>query len=361
MKITFYHFYTFKMGRGIETLILSLANQLVKNGHEITILSGSKEIETLVIPDKAIKVITTPKFRYFEHWFALPFFIWNLFKIKSDYTVIFFADFGEQYTLPLVNLFKKHKLIIYLCYPFSSVPHRYVNFAKKNIFKNAHKIIADAKWIADEAEPIFKRDINTVPVGTNPERFKPNIVNREIMRNKFSISKDSFVLLNVSSLEQRKGVWRVIEALNILEDPQIIYVILGKGEEEENLKKKVYSYNLEKQVMFLGTTTTLELYYQMADVFVMVPDLEGNSIASHEAMSSELPLIVSNTGGFPEAVPADGAEFVNPDNIDELVSAISKLKKDEISRKLMGAINRNHVIQNYGWESISKQFLKEIE
>lgn len=361
MRVTFYHYYTFRLGRGIETLIISLANELSEKGHEITILSGSREIETLVKVNPKVKVLSAPKFKYFEHFLTVPFFALKLIQLKTDYTVIFFADFGEQYTLPIVNFFKKNKLVVYLCYPFSSVPHRYKNFYKKSIKINIDKVLADANWIAIGAEHVFDKKISTVPVGTDPDRFFPSSQNKKDMREKLGIKEDSFVLLNVSALEHKKGIWRVIEALVNLKDPQIIYVILGKGIDEENLRKMVIKHNLENQVLFLGTTAELELFYQLSDVFIMVPDLEGNSIASHEAMSSSLPLIVSNTGGFPEAVPFNGAIFVNPDNSQEIVSAIRQLKNDKNLRVEMGIINRNHIIDNYSWKAISEIFIKAIE
>ena len=43
MKICFWHFYTFRIRRGIETLVVSLSNALAKKGEDVSIARVNPE------------------------------------------------------------------------------------------------------------------------------------------------------------------------------------------------------------------------------------------------------------------------------------------------------------------------------
>jgi glycosyltransferase involved in cell wall biosynthesis len=356
MRILFFHFHTFKLPRGIETLVLSLANELSKTGNLVSILAGSQVIQPLIKPLPSVSVHKSPKFRWFEKQIAIPYFVWHLLWHRYDRVVVFFADFGEKEALKLAGLFKKIHTVLYLCYPFSSVPHRYYNIKKAGWAKSTDTILADARWIADEAVEYFGRPVGVVPVGTDLVRFKPNAKNKKILRADLSIGDDEIVLLHVGALEHRKGVHRVIRAMADLKGLPLRYFVLGAGPDENDLKQLTGELGIRERVIFGGVVSNLELYYQMADVFVMVPDAEGNSVASIEAMSCELPLIVSGEGGYRESVTEAGAIFVNQNEHSEIVKAISTLLENAPLRKEMGRQNREHVMNNYSWQSVARQF-----
>jgi glycosyltransferase involved in cell wall biosynthesis len=340
--------------------VLSLSNELNQKGHEVTIVSGSQTIEPLIAPDKGIRIVKSPGSRYYEKKLAVPFFCCHFLLNSYDRIIVFFADFGEEETLKFVGKFKKLNTVLYLCYPYSSVPHRYNSMIKAGWRTSINTILADADWIATEAAELFGRIVKVVPVGTNPDRFKPDVATRIKMRKQFRLSDEEFVLLHVGALEERKGVHRVIEALRFLENIPVKYVILGSGPDQAMLMEMVQKYYLASKVIFAGTTSELERYYQMADIFIMVPDSEANSVASIEAMSSALPLIVSNDGGYAESLPPDGAIFVDQNKTESIVEAISHLAKNEKLRLEMGHTNRKHVIEHLSWEAISESFVTAI-
>jgi len=184
-----------------------------------------------------------------------------------------------------------------------------------------------------------------VPVGTDTKRFKPDDAKRTETRAQLGIQPDEVVLLNVSELEERKGTGRVIESLPFVRErsPLTRYLILGKGSCREALEKRVGELYLTPWVHFLGTTTELPRFYNAADIFVMVPDKEANSIASHEAMASGLPVIVSDSGGFQEVVDDSCGRLVNPQSRDEIVKAILELAENGLLRKELGQQGRKRI------------------
>jgi phosphatidylinositol alpha-1,6-mannosyltransferase len=363
VRIAFWHFYTFRLLRGIETLIVSLANALVKTGADVSIVSASPTTTPLVSPDPRVHIYAFPTPWYYSHQFITPFYVHHFLKHRYDHVVAFFADFGEGSALRILNRFCDIPLTLYLCYPYAAAPHRYSSFRSRGWEQKATVILADAKWIAQEAEQFFHRAVGVVPVGTDPERFTVNRSLRDRSRKQWHINESNVVALNVSSLEQRKGVARMIKAMSRLAPrfSQLRYLILGKGEQELELRRMVKDLQLDEVVIFAGTTSELEAYYNAADIFVMLTDDEGNSIACHEAMSSGLPVVISDTGGFIESVPATAGFRVNPHDTESIDDALGRLITNPDLRQSMGQAGRDHILSNYSWDKMADQFLRQLQ
>jgi glycosyltransferase involved in cell wall biosynthesis len=359
MKIAFWHFYTFRMLRGIETLVVSLANALARQNAEVSLITARPTIRPLVLPDPLVKVHAYPTGSYFEHRTIVPFYVYHCLRHRYDHVVVFFADFGEGPAWRIVNQFVDLPLTLYLCYPYSSVPHRYRSFLRWGWDQKARHILADASWIAREANELFRRPVSVVPVGTDPERFQPNSSRRDALRRQWGYADSDVVLLNVSALDRRKGTWRVLQTMGRLRDhfPNLRYFILGQGEDEPELRKTVDGLGLNGIVTFGGVTRQLEAYYNMADIFVMLPDAEGNSVACQEAMSCALPVVASNTEGFVESVPGEAGLLVDPNHPERIDEALTRLVCDASLRATRGCAGRNHVLANYSWDRIAERFL----
>jgi glycosyltransferase involved in cell wall biosynthesis len=359
MRIAFWHFYTFRLFRGIETLVLSLANALAEHGADVSLITASPTLRPLVQPSPRVHVYAYPTGRYYSHLTIAPFYTAHFLRHRYDSVVTFFADFGESPTWRLLGRQLNLPLALYLCYPYSAVPHRYRSFQKLGWDRSARHILADASWIADEAEELFKRPVSVVPVGTDPVRFSPDPARRAELRAKHGFRDDDVVMLNVSALEPRKGVHRSLQALGRLRRqlPNLRFFILGQGDDEPHLRAMVESDGLGDRVIFGGVTSQLEAYYNMADIFVMLPDAEGNSIAAHEAMSCELPVVVSNSGGFRESVTPEAGFLVPFDDDTAIDSVLRRLVAEPELRHTMGSAGRTHVQQNHSWGRVAEQFL----
>jgi glycosyltransferase involved in cell wall biosynthesis len=363
VRIAFWHFHTFRLLRGIETLIVGLSNALVERGVDVSIVTAKATTLSLTAPDSRVKIYAYPTPRYYSHQFIVPFYVNHFLLHGYDHVIAFFADFGEGSSLRILNTLRRIPLTLYLCYPYSAAPHRYLSFRKQNWQSKARNIFADAVWIAEEAEQFFGRSVPVVPVGTDPARFVPNSDTRRRWREQWGFTDSDVVLLNVSSLERRKGIHRVIQTMSRLRGrfPQLRYVVLGEGEEKPELVKLAGELGLNEVVMFAGTTSELQAAYNMADVFVMLTDDEGNSVACHEAMSSGLPVVVSDTGGFIESVPSTAGFRVNPDDPNEIDDALSRLITDPLLRQRLGQAGRTHILRDYSWDKTAEKFLKELQ
>jgi len=363
MRIAFLYYYTYRLPRGVETLIASLANALARRGVEVAIVTARPTLRPLVPPDPAVRVYAYPTVRYFEHVCIAPYFVWNLLRHPYDRVVVFYGDFGEGLTWRILRLLRRAPpLVLYLCSPYSAVPHRYQSFLNLGWAKEARHILADAGWVAREAEELFQRPVSVVPVATDPQRFRPDASRRGETRQRLGYQDSDVVMLNVSALEPRKGVTRAIEAMARLKDqfPQLRYYIMGKGDEEAGLRRQVEQDGLQGRVAFGGVTPDLEAYYNMADIFVMLPDGEANSVACHEAMSSGLPVVASRKPGFLETVTPGAGLLVDPEQPQEVDAALGRLISSAEMRIAMGREGRARILASHTWAHRAQEFLEAV-
>lgn len=363
MRVAFWHFYTFRLLRGIETLVLSLSNALVRKGVDVSIVTAAQTVEPLVRPDPAVKVFAYPTFRYYEHLsIALPYVV-HFLRHRYDHVIVFFADFGEGTAWRLLRHLKQIPLTLYLCYTYSGAAHRYRSFLKLGWNRTAEFILADAEWIAREAEPLLGRRVEPLPVGTDPERFRPDSDLRAEARRRWGLNERDVVMLNVSALERGKGTWRGVEAMARLQHrfPELRFFICGQGEEEAPLRSRVRELGLDKRVTFCGTTKRLEVFYNLADLFLMLADQEANSLACLEAMSSGLPVVVSRRGGFTESVPFGAGRLIDPDQREEIDAALGELISDSSLRRRSGEIGRSHVERHHSWDRIAERLVSILQ
>jgi len=229
MKIAFLHFWTFRMRRGVETMVVSLANELAAFGNDVSIVTASPTLEPLVPPSERVHVKAYPTYRYFESLTIVPLYAFDLLRSKYDVVVVFFADFGEGLAWKLASPFFSSRLVLYLTFPVESAAHRYSAYKRWGVDRKAVQILADAEYTAEEGRKFLERLVNVLPSGTDPQRFKQDENKRACLRKGLGFQEDDVVLLNVAALEERKGIWRVIEALTELSThcSKIRYLILG--------------------------------------------------------------------------------------------------------------------------------------
>lgn len=142
-----------------------------------------------------------------------------------------------------------------------------------------------------------------------------------------------------------------------------MYLIIGKGEEEERLIELTKDLGLEEYVKFVGYVETedMPLYYNNCDVFVMPSktidiDYEGFGIVYLEANACGKPVIGGKSGGVGDAV-IDGVTglLVDPDNIEEISQAIIRLLIDQAYARKLGESGRRRIEEELNWKTVGEK------
>jgi len=158
--------------------------------------------------------------------------------------------------------------------------------------------------------------------------YGPGPKNTELL-NRYGLTGKK-VLLTVGRLvsqDRSKGFDEVLDILPelIKEIPDLVYLIVGDGNDRQRLKEKAASLGIEDRVIFTGYVSESEKadYYRLADVYVMPGRKEGFGFVFLEAMACGIPVIASKVDGSREAV--GNGEFgilVDPDNPEEIKAGI---------------------------------------
>lgn len=77
--------------------------------------------------------------------------------------------------------------------------------------------------------------------------------------------------------------------------PQSILVLVGDGDQRENICNKIKKLNLENSIILLGFRPDTANLYKAFDIFVFPSLYEGLPVSLIEAQSAGLSCIVSNT------------------------------------------------------------------
>jgi glycosyltransferase involved in cell wall biosynthesis len=175
---------------------------------------------------------------------------------------------------------------------------------------------------------------------------------KDTVRKKRNFRSNDKIILFVGNLIRRKGLLLLIESLNLLRGtiPDFLALIVGQGEDLQNLNSMVNKYGLNRNVKFCGRVSKTELseLSTVADVFVLPSTSEGHSVALLEAMASGLPIVASDIEGNKESVQ---------DGVNGLL--FKKASREELAEKLANVLTDQNLKQSMSIKS-SETYLKKF-
>lgn len=207
-----------------------------------------------------------------------------------------------------------------------------------------------------------------IPNGIDTEKYFAPHSREELTKILKTDIADKYVLLTSGRLARRKGVaWFIRNVLPKL-DEKIVYAVAGDGPDRQNVLNAIKETGLEKRVFVLGRVSdeVRDTLFNTCDLFIqpnikIKGDMEGFGISVIEAVSCQLPVIVSDLEGLKDAIKdGENGFLVEPENPEAYVSKINSLLIDETYRKEFGQKARQYVLNNYQWESIAKKYVNEI-
>lgn len=139
--------------------------------------------------------------------------------------------------------------------------------------------------------PSFKVIHNAIDYG----KFKFDPKMREKMRAEFKISGDVLLIGNVGRFMNQKNHTFLIDIFYELTklNPNVMLILIGIGEKEEEIKNKVAKLHLKDRVIFAGFRENVNELMQAMDVFLLPSLHEGLPVVGIEAQASGLPVFTS--------------------------------------------------------------------
>ena len=331
MKILIFSHSFYPAIGGIESISEILAENFVKAGHEVHLLTWTKECgeKTFSYP-----ITRNPK-------------LIDLFKCIAWADVLFENNPCFQLSWPnsLLNKPKVSGLQTWI-----GTNGNQLNFKEKIKRKGlalSTKLIACSTAIKDKTAD----QAIVIPNPYDSEKFR---IKAEIIK-----SKD---FLFLGRLVSDKGVGLAIKAFKLYHEQntgeQSSLTIVGNGPEKDNLVQEVKNAGLEDHVEFLGSVQGEKLVDILnAHRFLLVPSIwdEPFGIVVLEGMACACVPIVSDGGGLPEATGNAGLTFIKGD-VNDLYKCMLQVKQDkylvqELQKAAITHLDKHQAAQ------VSKQYL----
>lgn len=169
----------------------------------------------------------------------------------------------------------------------------------------------------------------------------------------FNNKNNCIKIVSIGRLTDVKRFDRAVEAAKILKDNGInfIWILIGSGELENNLKELIKQFGLEKEFILAGVKANPYPYIKNADIFVQTSDNEGKSMVIDEAKILGKPIVVTNYMTVRDVIK-DGEDGM-----------IADFTPESVAEKIMMIIEdkslRDRIISNLKSETIGNE--NEIE
>ena len=241
----------------------------------------------------------------------------------------------------------------------------YQNKRIVKVFDKVEKIIANSEYTKNLA----------ISIGINPDKIiviNPG-VNPPKDLNKKSLDKVESLLkiktprlITVSRFDKRKNHEKVLMALRNLKQiyPDIVYICIGYGDEEKNIKELVKELDLSSQVMFFKEISDdlKNALIAKSNIFVMPSiihekSVEGFGIAYVEAAQYGVASLGGKDGGASDAIKHDTTGLIcNGNELEDIYSSLNTMLENKKYLEL--GKNAKEYSSKFNWSNTIEEYKK---
>jgi glycosyltransferase involved in cell wall biosynthesis len=165
-------------------------------------------------------------------------------------------------------------------------------------------------------------------------QLPPNADKQKEVKAKYNLP-DTYIL-NVGTIEKRKNILSVIQAMKLGKIDVPLYIVGRNTPYIKDIEEFVADNQMDGQIHILNNVPLEDLpaFYQMATLFVYPSIFEGFGIPIIEALFSGAPVLTSLGSCFREA-GGPGAMYIDPYHPEEISIVLNTLLTDTDKRKRM--------------------------
>jgi L-malate glycosyltransferase len=194
---------------------------------------------------------------------------------------------------------------------------------------------------------------HVIPFGIDTELFKPLLQKATDRKITFGVIK---------ALKDVYGIDILLQAFSqlITIESNASLAIVGDGPNEKMYKDLSKTLKIERNVQFIPRIDNHDVPEMLNNftIFVNLSRSESFGVSVLEASACGLPVILSNIDGLKEVyIKNETGIAVDLNNIEEIVTAMQNLMKNEKLRLELGEKGRKFVIDNYEINNTTKKMI----
>lgn len=302
---------------GVVTSIETLRKGLIREGHEVFIVSNHGKLYDIQYKDNVLLLPGIKLSFLFDNKLSNP-----IQNRASEIIKQMNLDLIHVHTEFGVGLFARliaKKENIPLIYTYHTTWEDYTHYINplhlKSVEKMARKMVASlSKRLSKPAAAIITpssktkklleeygvyQPIHVIPTGVDLTRFKESDDLKQQakqIREKYGVLDDDLLLVFVGRLGEEKDLETVIRALSRIDHKQLKFMIVGDGPIINQLQELIKSLAIQERVFLTGRVVNDQIasYYHAGNAFISASMTETQGLTFIEAMACGLPLFASD-------------------------------------------------------------------
>ncbi|KAL6122680.1 GPI anchor biosynthesis pro [Nucleospora cyclopteri] len=341
---------------GVETHILVLGQNFIKNGHKVIVITHryGEYVGIKKIGDLVVYYLDIPLLYKNVTWPSL----WAGFDL---YRTIF-----ENHNIEIVN---GHQSMSVMCvealycakwmeiktvltdhslFEVGKIERIIINASIRYLCHFVDKVICVSETAKRNTKGRLKFEESrfaVIPNGVNNKIFYPNPEKR----------KSKFInLLVISRLEFRKGIDLLVKALPIIcKNKKIKVTIVGGGFMKDEVLSCIDQNDLQNQIKLLNEIPIHQIgdIMRQNDILLNTSLTESFCTVVIEAFACGLSIVTTNVGGISEIRGLNNIHYCEP-NSEDIAAQIFKACAN------LGKTGKTELLNDYLWENIARETLK---
>lgn len=236
----------------------------------------------------------------------------SLKKIVENYKIDVVISFLDGATIVnLISKFKETKKIISIrnykeSEKNSSITAKTTNFIISLLYQRADTVISVSRVIKQGLIDNQGLSPEKIDVVYNPYKISEIMLQaeKELSHEEMLFISKSTVLISVGRFHYQKAYWHLLKVFKLVHDtnPNTKLLIVGDGENLEEIKKLIKKLNLVSSVLLTGHQKNPFKYMNKSDLYISTSLFEGFPNSMVEAMSCGLPVVSTDCKSGPREI-----------------------------------------------------------
>lgn len=256
---------------------------------------------------------------------------------------------------------------------FSELIIKILRLVERINFRLSSKIVCVTEGIKQEIARRYRvdeRKLLVIPNGANTKLFRP--LDEKECRRRLGLEEDAFYVGFVGSFSPWQGLETLIEAAKQVKGhglSEIKYLLVGDGELEPILRRKVREDGLEGEMQFTGRVAYEEIVYYMNAFNVAVAPFTtkgsealGSPLKIYEYLACGRPVLASRVDGVKEVIEEGRCGYLfESGDAKELAEKILQSYHERDSLAELGRNGRRLVEEKYNWRETARQVVDVLQ
>jgi len=342
---------------GVETHCEELFPRVAANSYDITIIRRKSYVKDTLKEYEGVKLIdiSTPKLKSFEAIIHTFKSVW-VAKFRCHADILHIQCIGPALVTPFAKLLGLKVVLTihshnYEHEKWGKTAKIILRFGEQLGCRFANEVIVISEVINNNIKRLYKRNNAHLIYNGVPE---PNFVIAHSYLDEIGVKSKKYIFA-MGRFVPDKNFHQLINSFSALNQQDYKLVLAGDADHEDDYSRHLKQQATENNVILTGFIKgeKLSTLLTHARLFVLPSSHEGLPISLLEAMSYDLPVLVSDIPPNLEiGLPQDS--YFPVGNEEKLMEKLRKIIEGK-------QVKCKYSLENYHWDTIAKQTVKVYE